>query len=63
MLLAIDAGNTTITFALYDDRTLAATGGWDRSRRTEDEYAAILHTLFSENELVSQRSTAWGYAA
>jgi len=52
MLLAIDAGNTTITFALYDSDSLVANWrlGTDHGR-TEDEYAAILHTLFSEKEL------------
>ena len=49
MLLAIDAGNTTITFALYDGMALIA--DWRLSTdhdRTGDEYASVLYTLFAE---------------
>jgi type III pantothenate kinase len=48
MLLAIDAGNTNITFALYDGENRHA--DWrirTRPGRTADEFAALLANLFS----------------
>ena len=47
MLLAIDVGNTNITFAVFDGETLKA--DWrvgTVTRRTGDEYAALLLSLF-----------------
>lgn len=47
MLLAIDVGNTNITFAVFDGEMLKA--DWrigTVNRRTGDEYAALLMTLF-----------------
>lgn len=49
MLLAIDVGNTTITFAIFDGDTLRA--DWrigTVNRRTGDEYAALMLGLFSQ---------------
>ncbi len=46
MLLAIDAGNTNIVFAVYQGRTKR--GGWRIAtdpRRTSDEYAVWLTHL------------------
>lgn len=54
MLLAIDAGNTNITFAVFDGSALQA--DWRIStvtRRTGDEYAALLFTLFAERGLAA----------
>ncbi|MCE5198541.1 MAG: type III pantothenate kinase [Armatimonadota bacterium] len=52
MLLAIDVGNTNITFAVFDGDILRADWriGTD-TRRTGDEYAALLLILFGEQEL------------
>jgi type III pantothenate kinase len=50
MLLAIDAGNTNIVFALLDGGTIL--GRWRIAtdpRRTADEYAVWLHQLFGLN--------------
>lgn len=52
MLLAIDAGNTNITFAVYGAADLK--GNWrigTVARRTGDEYAALLSALLRENGL------------
>ena len=52
MLLVIDAGNTNVTFGLYDGATLRT--HWrirTQPGRTADEYAALLHTLFSQQGL------------
>ena len=49
MLLAIDAGNTNIVFALFDGERLA--GQWrlaTDARRTADEYAVWLLALMRE---------------
>lgn len=49
MLLAIDVGNTNTSFALFDGETVAA--DWRMgtvTRRTGDEYAALLLMLFGE---------------
>lgn len=52
MLLAIDVGNTTITFAVFDgDRILADWRVGTVSRRTGDEYAALMLILFGEQGL------------
>ena len=48
MLLAIDAGNTNVVFALYDGTTKL--GSWriaTDARRTADEYAVWLHQIFT----------------
>lgn len=48
MLLAIDAGNTHTVFAVYEGKILK--GKWRISsdpKRTEDEYAVLLSSLFS----------------
>lgn len=52
MLLAIDVGNTNTTFAVFDGKTLMA--DWrigTVSRRTADEYAALLLMLCGEKGL------------
>ena len=52
MLLAIDVGNTTITFAVFEDDKLRA--DWrvgTVARRTGDEYAAVMLILFKERGL------------
>lgn len=52
MLLAIDSGNTNIKFGIFDGPDLRA--NW-RLRtevgRTSDQYAALLHTLFGNENL------------
>ena len=48
MLMAIDAGNTNVVFALYEDRQ--AIGSWRIStdaRRTADEYAVWLYQILA----------------
>ena len=48
MLLAVDAGNTNVVFALVEDRTIKAR--WRIAtdpRRTADEYAVWLSQLFA----------------
>jgi len=48
MLLAIDAGNSNVTFAVFDTTTLLAT--WrirTQPGRTADEYASLLQNLFT----------------
>lgn len=52
MLLVIDAGNTNVTFGVYDGETLRT--HWrirTEAGRTEDEYAALLRNLFSQDGL------------
>lgn len=52
MLLAIDAGNTNIVFAVYDGEAQCHT--WrckTDSGRTADEYAAWLYQLFTREQL------------
>ena len=52
MLLAIDVGNTNITFAVFDGDYVKA--DWRIGtlvRRTGDEYAGLLISLFSERDL------------
>lgn len=52
MLLAIDVGNTNITFAVFDGESFHV--DWRVStyaRRTGDEYAGLLLTLFEEQGL------------
>ncbi len=52
MLLAIDAGNTNIVFAVYDGETQRHV--WrcqTNSGRTADEYSAWLRQLFAQDEL------------
>jgi type III pantothenate kinase len=49
MLLAIDAGNTNIVFALFDgDRIKATWRHATEAQRTADEYAVFLRTLMAE---------------
>jgi type III pantothenate kinase len=52
MLLAIDVGNTNITFAVFDGEQIKA--DWRIGtvvRRTSDEYAALLISLFGDRGL------------
>jgi type III pantothenate kinase len=52
MLLAIDAGNTNIVFALFDQDKIKAT--WRRAtnaQHTADEHAAFLSTLMQEADI------------
>lgn len=52
MLLAIDVGNTNITFAVFESEQIRA--DWrvgTATRRTADEYAAMLLGLFGERSL------------
>ncbi len=52
MLLAIDAGNTNTTFAVFDGELLVA--DWRIGtvvRRTEDEYGVLLAGLFAKSAL------------
>jgi type III pantothenate kinase len=52
MLLAIDAGNTNIVFALFDGSKIA--GAWRRAtnaQHTADEHAAFLRTMMAEASL------------
>ncbi|HEY3330553.1 MAG TPA: type III pantothenate kinase [Capsulimonadaceae bacterium] len=52
MLLAIDAGNTNVTFAVYDGDDLRI--HWrisTQNGRTADEYTSLLDTLFSHEKL------------
>ncbi|MHB9036105.1 MAG: type III pantothenate kinase [Armatimonadota bacterium] len=52
MLLAIDVGNTNTTFAVFDGSTIRA--DWrigTVARRTGDEYAALLLSLFETADL------------
>lgn len=49
MLLVIDAGNSNVTFGVYEADALRV--HWrlrTEAGRTADEYAALLHTLFSQ---------------
>ncbi len=53
MLLAIDAGNTNIVFALFDGNKIKA--AWRRAtnaRHTADEHAAFLRVLMQEEKIV-----------
>ena len=53
MLLAIDAGNTNVTFAIYDGDAL--TGEWrttTNAARTADEYAVWLTQLMALQDIV-----------
>lgn len=53
MLLAIDAGNTNVTFAIYDGPNRRA--DWrirTRPERTSDEFEALLANLFTGRRLV-----------
>lgn len=52
MLLVIDAGNTNVTFGVYEGDTLRT--HWrirTESGRTEDEYASLLQNLFVRDSL------------
>ena len=52
MLLVIDAGNTNVTFGVYDGETLRT--HWrirTEAGRTGDEYAALLRNLFAQDGL------------
>jgi type III pantothenate kinase len=52
MLLAIDAGNTNIVFALFADETmLASWRATTNSQRTGDEYAVFLRAAMHEKKL------------
>jgi type III pantothenate kinase len=58
MLLAIDAGNTNTTFAVFDGDRLAA--DWrigTVTRRTEDEYGVLLLGLFQRDGLSFEQVT------
>lgn len=59
MLLAIDAGNTNIVFAVYEKDTQKC--AWrckTDSGRTSDEYASFLHQLFMQSGLEFSDITA-----
>ena len=59
MLLAIDAGNTNIVFALFDSDTLR--GVWrsaTNATKTSDEYAVFLHTLMIADNLDPKHITS-----
>ncbi len=48
MLLAVDIGNTNIVFGIFEGETLLFHFRIEtRKARTEDEYAALLHSLFA----------------
>jgi type III pantothenate kinase len=48
MLLAVDIGNTNIVFGVFDGATLLTHFRIEtRKARTEDEYAALLHSMFT----------------
>jgi type III pantothenate kinase len=52
MLLAIDVGNTNITFAIFDCEEIKADWRIETvARRTEDEYSALLLDLFERDGL------------
>lgn len=52
MLLAIDIGNTTVAFGLFDDRTLLRHWRVQSDRdKTADEYGALLRSLFAAASL------------
>ena len=54
MLLVIDAGNSNVTFGVYDDAALRAC--WrirTETGRTHDEYAAFLGALFLQSGLAA----------
>ena len=52
MLLAIDAGNTNIVFALFDsDKTIGVWRSSTNAQHTADEYAVFLHTLMREAKI------------
>ncbi len=55
MLLAVDIGNSNIVFGVFEGETLLFHFRIEtRKARTEDEYAALLHNLFSLHGLVFQ---------
>lgn len=59
MLLAIDAGNTNIVFALFDGQVMK--GAWriaTQPQRTSDEYAAILLTLWRDSGITPRDVSA-----
>lgn len=59
MLLAIDAGNTNIVFALYDKNEMV--GVWrsaTHAQRTSDEYAVFLLTLMTEASIDPKKISA-----
>ncbi|HEU0118029.1 MAG TPA: type III pantothenate kinase, partial [Alphaproteobacteria bacterium] len=59
MLLAIDAGNTNIVFALFDGSK--PVGVWRSStnaQHTADEYAVFLHTLMQQAGLGKEKITS-----
>lgn len=59
MLLAIDAGNTNIVFAVFDgNRMLGAWRSATNVQRTADEYAVFLITLMQEAKLDPKRIDA-----
>ena len=59
MLLAIDAGNTNIVFAVYDgDRQVAQWRAVTESRRTSDEYAVWLNQLLALEDISFARLDA-----
>ena len=52
MILAVDAGNSNVTFGVYAGETLVT--HWrirTETGRTQDEYAAFLGALFAQSEL------------
>ena len=64
MLLVIDAGNSNVTFGVYDDETLRT--HWrirTETGRTRDEYAAFLGALFAQSGLVMSEVTGIALAS
>lgn len=64
MLLVIDAGNSNVTFGVYDGAALRA--HWrirTETGRTQDEYAAFLGALFTQSGLVMAQITGVALAS
>ena len=59
MLLAIDAGNTNIVFALFEGaKQVAVWRSSTNAQHTADEYAVFLQTLMQQNVLANTKVTA-----
>lgn len=59
MLLVVDVGNTNVVFGVYEDRALRQTFRVATVRtRTADEYAVLLHTLFTLRSVDSKNIQA-----
>lgn len=59
MLLAIDAGNTNIVFALFEgDKLLGSWRSWTNSKRSGDEYGVWLSQVFDVEGIERSKITA-----